>query len=50
MAAGIILVREAGGLVQPIRDGQDLLEDGHVLAGAEPIFDQFAKLIRERDA
>jgi myo-inositol-1(or 4)-monophosphatase len=49
IAAGIILVREAGGLVQPIREGQDMLEDGHVVAASEPVFDQFAKIIRERD-
>jgi len=50
VAAGIILVREAGGFVQPIREGQDVVNDGHVVAGAEPIFDQFAKIIRDRDA
>jgi len=35
-------------MVQPIREGQSVLEDGHVLVGAEPIFDQFAKVIRNR--
>ncbi|MEM7721903.1 MAG: inositol monophosphatase family protein [Pseudomonadota bacterium] len=50
IAAGILLVREAGGLVQPIREGQDLLEGGHLIAGAEPIFDTFAKVIRDRSA
>jgi len=49
IAAGVLLVREAGGLVAPIRDGQDLLHDGQVIAAAEPIFDQFAKVIRDRD-
>jgi myo-inositol-1(or 4)-monophosphatase len=49
IAAGILLVREAGGLVAPIREGQDLLYDGNLLAAAEPIFDQFSKVIRERD-
>jgi myo-inositol-1(or 4)-monophosphatase len=48
VAAGILLVREAGGLVQPIRDGQDLLADGQVIAAAEPIFDTFAAVIRDR--
>jgi len=48
IAAGILLVREAGGFVQPIREGQDLLTHGHVIAGAEPIFDAFAGVVRER--
>ncbi|MFW5655760.1 MAG: inositol monophosphatase family protein [Roseicyclus sp.] len=50
IAAGILLVREAGGFVQPIREGQDLLADGHVVAGAGGIFDSFAATIRERPA
>ncbi|AHM04284.1 Inositol-1-monophosphatase [Roseibacterium elongatum DSM 19469] len=48
VAAGILLVKEAGGLVQPIREGQDVLTDGHVLAASEPIFDSFSKIIRDR--
>jgi len=48
IAAGLLIAREAGAIVQPIREGQDLLNDGHVLAGAEPIFDRFAEIIRER--
>ncbi len=49
IAAGLVIAREAGAIVQPIREGQSLLEDGHVIAGAEPIFDQFAAVIRSRD-
>jgi myo-inositol-1(or 4)-monophosphatase len=46
MAAGVILVREAGGLVEPIRlEGQALM-DGHVIAGSGAIFDKFAGIIR----
>ena len=48
IAAGILLVREAGGLVGPIREGQDMLRDGQLVAAAEPIFDQFARVIRTR--
>lgn len=48
LAAGIVLVREAGGLVEPIRESQKLLEDGHILAANEPIFGKFAKTIRAR--
>ncbi|MEP5760041.1 MAG: inositol monophosphatase family protein [Litoreibacter sp.] len=46
IAGGLLLVREAGGLVEPIREGQNLLEDGHVIASNSDIFDQFAKTIR----
>ncbi|MEE9429233.1 MAG: inositol monophosphatase family protein [Paracoccaceae bacterium] len=46
IAAGILIAREAGALVEPIKSGDDLLEDGEVICAAEPIFDQFAKVIR----
>ncbi|WP_308915343.1 inositol monophosphatase family protein [Jannaschia sp. LMIT008] len=49
VAAGILIAREAGALVEPIRDGQSMLEDGHVLAASSAIFDAFAKIIRTRD-
>ncbi|MGB3556762.1 MAG: inositol monophosphatase family protein [Jannaschia sp.] len=49
-AAGIILVREAGGMVEPIRPAtQTLIEDGHILTGSAAIFDRLAKIIRETD-
>ncbi len=46
MAAGLIIVREAGGIVEPLRAGGNILEDGEVICAAEPIFDQFAKAVR----
>ncbi|SFR05016.1 inositol monophosphatase family protein [Poseidonocella sedimentorum] len=46
VAAGLILVREAGGLVQPIREGRSIVEDGAVICANEPLFDGFAKIIR----
>jgi myo-inositol-1(or 4)-monophosphatase len=46
IAAGIILVREAGGFVEPIRVGDDLLEKGSVIAASETMFGSFAELIR----
>ncbi|QXT39284.1 inositol monophosphatase family protein [Gymnodinialimonas ceratoperidinii] len=49
IAAGILIAREAGAFVEPIREDQTLLEDGHVICGTEAIFDQFAKVIRTRD-
>lgn len=46
MAAGLILVREAGGMVSGIRDGQDPVESGSVIVGNQGLFDPFRKIIR----
>ncbi|WP_170585516.1 inositol monophosphatase family protein [Ruegeria arenilitoris] len=46
MAAGIIIVKEAGGFVQPLNPEGSILSDGEVICANEPIFDQFAKVIR----
>lgn len=46
MAAGLVIVREAGGLVEPLRRGGDALADGEVIAANDQIFDSFAKLAR----
>lgn len=46
IAAGLILVREAGGFVEPIRKGGAIFEEGTVIAANEPIFDKFAATIR----
>ncbi|HBQ36552.1 MAG TPA: inositol monophosphatase [Rhodobacteraceae bacterium] len=46
MAAGLVIVREAGGLVEPLQVGGDILEDGEVICSNEPIFDKFSKIIR----
>ncbi len=46
IAAGIILVREAGGFVEPVREGQNMLEDGHLIAASGTMFEPFAKVIR----
>ncbi|MEM8553541.1 MAG: inositol monophosphatase family protein [Pseudomonadota bacterium] len=48
MAAGLLLVREAGGMVEPILPGADILDRGGVLTGNAAIFDKFADVIRER--
>jgi len=47
MAAGLLLVREAGGLVDGLREGDDPLQSGTVICANEPIFDTFAKVIRQ---
>ncbi len=46
IAAGILLVREAGGIVQAVREGDDILENGAVLCSNDPLFAQFSKIIR----
>lgn len=46
VAAGILLVREAGGFVHPLVEGEDLLDSGRIVAAAEPIFDSFTKTLR----
>ncbi|WP_170460388.1 inositol monophosphatase family protein [Ruegeria arenilitoris] len=46
LAAGIIIVKEAGGFVQPLNPEGSILSDGEVICSNEPIFDQFAKVIR----
>ncbi len=46
LAAGILIVREAGGLVEPLDPGGDILEDGEVICANPGIFDQFARIIR----
>lgn len=49
VAAGVLLVREAGGFFGPIRDGQDPVESGNLIAANSEVFDSFAKIIRSRD-
>ena len=46
IAAGLLLVKEAGGLIDGIKTLDNPLESGELIAAAEPIFDRFAKLVR----
>ena len=46
MAAGLLIVREAGGIAEPLVPGDDILADGNVICANEPIFETFAKIIR----
>lgn len=48
IAAGLLLVREAGGFTAPLRDGENILERGEVIAANSAIFDNFSKLLRNR--
>lgn len=45
-AAGVLLVKEAGGMVSGLRADQDPIEDGALIAGNEQVFEQFQKIIR----
>ena len=47
IAAVIILVREAGGLVDGIERDTDPMQTGSLICANEPIFDSFAKVLRE---
>jgi myo-inositol-1(or 4)-monophosphatase len=46
LAAGVILVKEAGGFVEPLTLGGSYLRDGEVICGSAALFDPFSKAIR----
>jgi myo-inositol-1(or 4)-monophosphatase len=46
MAAGLVIAREAGAFVEPLREGGDILADCEVICANEAIFPAFAKAIR----
>lgn len=46
VAAGILLVKEAGGMVSGLREDQDPLEDGALIAGNEGLFEPLRKILR----
>ena len=48
IAAGIVIVREAGGFVEPIRGERPLPDNGSVIAASGAMFEPFAKIIRTR--
>jgi myo-inositol-1(or 4)-monophosphatase len=47
MAAGIVLVREAGGFVSDLDGGSDMLTKGNVCAGNEAIHRLLLDLMRK---
>jgi myo-inositol-1(or 4)-monophosphatase len=49
VAAGILIVREAGGFVEGIREDDNPLESGRIICANPQLFDSFAKIIRTRD-
>ncbi|UWQ15247.1 inositol monophosphatase [Aliiroseovarius sp. M344] len=46
VAAGLVIVREAGGLLAPINPEGSILSDGEVIASNEAIFEKFSGLVR----
>ena len=46
LAAGVIIVKEAGGLAEAIDPEESIVESGEVICANEPIFETFAKVIR----
>lgn len=47
IAAGIIIVKEAGGLIEPMNPEGDVLNDGALIAANADIFAPFAKVVRD---
>jgi myo-inositol-1(or 4)-monophosphatase len=46
LAAGVLIVREAGGLVDGLTPGENPVETGDVICANEKLFEGFAKVIR----
>jgi Archaeal fructose-1,6-bisphosphatase and related enzymes of inositol monophosphatase family len=46
IAAGVLLVREAGGLIEPLEKDGDIMRDGDLITANEQIFESFARIIR----
>ncbi|OCX60934.1 inositol monophosphatase [Thioclava sp. SK-1] len=46
IAAGLVIVKEAGGFVGPVREGRDIFESKSVIATNGEMFDPLAKIIR----
>lgn len=46
IAAGIVMVQEAGGIVRPLEDSTDVLADGHILATTLKLGDDLTRLLR----
>ncbi|MGV8987980.1 MAG: inositol monophosphatase family protein [Cypionkella sp.] len=46
MAAGLLLVREAGGFAEAVREGYDILDSGTVICANGALFQPFSKIIR----
>jgi myo-inositol-1(or 4)-monophosphatase len=49
IAAGLVIVREAGGFVMPILEGREMLDGGGVIAVNDPLSKPFTNTIRNID-
>lgn len=47
IAAGLIIVKEAGGFVGPVREGRDIFESGAVIAANGNMFEPLCKVLRQ---
>jgi myo-inositol-1(or 4)-monophosphatase len=47
IAAGLLIVKEAGGFVGPVRAGREILESGGIIAGNGELFDPLCRILRE---
>jgi myo-inositol-1(or 4)-monophosphatase len=47
MAAGILLIQEAGGFSSDMKGGQDMLGSGHIIAGNPKLFGKLQTLVKE---
>jgi len=43
-----LIVREAGGLVEPLNPNGNIVEDGEIICANEPLFEQLAKIVRQQ--
>ena len=48
LAAGIVIVREAGGMIEAIDPEDRIIDSGEVVCANEPIFEKFSKVIRNK--
>jgi myo-inositol-1(or 4)-monophosphatase len=48
MAAGLLIAREAGALVEAMTPERDILDEGAIICSNGPIFDKFSKIIRNQ--
>jgi myo-inositol-1(or 4)-monophosphatase len=46
LAAGLIILREAGGLASPINESLDILGDGQIICSNEPLYETFLAAVR----
>ena len=45
IAAGIIIVKESGGIISSLEKGEDPISNGSILAASDKVFEDFSNLI-----